>query len=108
MATDDVCKCRAIKKPRVGDMEAHAISDIEKDIFFAKMNDMLAKWWSTALDNASSYYVNKDPKLRRGLVHCLACGEVRKVNSAKCLRLGWPKCCGKTMSLDSPEERNER
>lgn len=45
-----------------------------------------------------------DPKLARGRVWCRSCGGTRKVDSAECLRSGWPKCCGHTMTLDAPEE----
>lgn len=34
-----------------------------------------------------------------GLVRCSRCGTSRRVDSAKCLRDGWPKCCGGTMGL---------
>ena len=27
--------------------------------------------------------------------------------SGECMRYGWPKCCGHTMTIDSPEERGE-
>ena len=59
------------------------------------------------IDNA----VNSNDKLKRGQVWCLECGRTIKINSAGCLTGGWPKCCGYTMSLDSPEEleaNNER
>ena len=45
------------------------------------------------------------PSLSRGQVWCKRCGRSEKVNSANCLRTGWPKCCGETMTIDSPEER---
>jgi hypothetical protein len=44
-------------------------------------------------------------KLRRGMVWCHTCFRVERVSSAECLATGWPKCCGYTMSIDSPEER---
>jgi hypothetical protein len=44
------------------------------------------------------------PKLTRGQVWCTHCGYSRRVNSAQALRSGWPKCCGYTMTIDSPEE----
>ena len=44
------------------------------------------------------------PKLARGRVWCHTCGKTLKVNSGECLSSGWPKCCGETMSIDSPEE----
>lgn len=45
------------------------------------------------------------PKLQRGRVWCHRCGATRDVDAAACLRRGWPRCCGATMSIDSPEER---
>jgi len=45
------------------------------------------------------------PKLSRGQVWCMHCGATRHVNTADCLRNGWPKCCGFTMTIDSPQER---
>jgi hypothetical protein len=48
---------------------------------------------------------NDVPQLKRGLVWCHQCGRTQKVNSANSLESGWPKCCGYTMSIDSPEER---
>lgn len=45
------------------------------------------------------------PKLRRGRVWCLTCGHTQRVNAATCLRDGWPKHCGHTMTIDSPKER---
>lgn len=46
------------------------------------------------------------PQMARGKVWCHKCGREQDVDSADCLRRGWPKCCGATMSLDSPAERN--
>lgn len=43
------------------------------------------------------------PALARGQVWCRSCGATRKVDSARCLRSGWPKCCGATMTIDPPE-----
>lgn len=45
------------------------------------------------------------PQLARGIVWCKKCGRSQNVKSAKCLRVGWPMCCGETMTIDSPEER---
>jgi hypothetical protein len=47
---------------------------------------------------------NQVPQLARGLVWCTRCGRTEKVNAAECLRYGWPKCHGETMTIDSPEE----
>lgn len=46
------------------------------------------------------------PKLRRGEVWCRTCGRHAFVDSAYSMRFGWPKCCGFTMTIDSPEERD--
>jgi Zn finger protein HypA/HybF involved in hydrogenase expression len=45
------------------------------------------------------------PKLERGQLWCRSCGSTLHVDSAECLRSGWPKCCGATMTIDAPEER---
>jgi hypothetical protein len=45
------------------------------------------------------------PSLSRGMVWCRKCGRSEKVDGADCLRNGWPKCCGQTMTIDAPSER---
>ncbi len=45
------------------------------------------------------------PQLARGMVWCTTCGRSESVKAAARLRDGWPKCCGYTMTIDSPEER---
>jgi Zn finger protein HypA/HybF involved in hydrogenase expression len=45
------------------------------------------------------------PSLARGRVWCARCNAYKDVDVARCLRSGWPKCHGATMSIDSPEER---
>lgn len=45
------------------------------------------------------------PQLQRGMVWCKTCGRSQKVDAADCLRHGWPKCHGYTMTLDAPNER---
>ena len=45
------------------------------------------------------------PKIKRGMVWCTVCGRSEKVDGKFALRHGWPKCCGYTMTIDSPEER---
>lgn len=47
---------------------------------------------------------NSHPSLKRGQVWCRACGHTTKVNGPGALRYGWPKCCGSTMTIDSPDE----
>lgn len=49
--------------------------------------------------------VDDVPQLKRGQVWCPKCGFTRKVDGVNALRNGWPKCCGYTMTIDSPEER---
>jgi|GEM_PF-4398906 len=44
-------------------------------------------------------------KLKRGIVWCTECGVHRHVDSEDCFKHGWPKHCGYTMTIDSPEER---
>lgn len=44
------------------------------------------------------------PSLTRGQVWCRSCGATQRVDSAECLRSGWPKCCGATMTIDAPGE----
>ena len=46
------------------------------------------------------------PKLASGQVWCTRCGHTQRVNTPGALRHGWPKCCGYTMTIDSPEERS--
>ena len=43
--------------------------------------------------------------LERGRVWCHRCGHTEQVDTASAFRHGWPKHCGETMSIDSPEER---
>lgn len=45
------------------------------------------------------------PALARGQVWCRTCAATRAVDAAACLRSGWPKCCGATMTIDPPAER---
>jgi len=42
------------------------------------------------------------PSLLNGEVWCRRCGTKRTVDAARCLRDGWPKCCGATVSIDKP------
>lgn len=51
---------------------------------------------------------NDVPQIKRGMVWCSVCGRSQKVDGAECLRSGWPKCHGYTMTIDSPEERAAR
>lgn len=44
------------------------------------------------------------PSLLNGKVWCRRCHAMHTVDPAKCLRDGWPKCCGATMGIDQPEE----
>lgn len=48
---------------------------------------------------------NDVPQIKRGMVWCRTCCRSQKVSGADCLRRGWPKCCGFTMTIDSPDEQ---
>ena len=43
-------------------------------------------------------------KLSRCHVWCRKCGRTQRVDGNP-IRDGWPKCCGYTMTIDSPEEQ---
>lgn len=43
--------------------------------------------------------------LRRGRVWCRRCSATQNVDPAHCLQHGWPKCCDRTMTIDSPEKQ---
>lgn len=63
--------------------------------------------WSFAMNKAERVYaeIGKIPQIARGRVWCHRCGNTMQVNGVGCVRHGWPRCCGETMSIDSPEER---
>ena len=45
-------------------------------------------------------------QIKRGMVWCTTCRRSERVNGVNAtLGGGWPKCCGYTMTIDSPEER---
>lgn len=46
------------------------------------------------------------PALARGKVWCKTCGREERVDSAECLRSGWPLCHGSTMTIDNPTGRS--
>ena len=48
------------------------------------------------------------PQIARGKVWCIKCKRMQHVNGADALRNGWPKCCGSTMTIDSPQWRAAR
>lgn len=50
------------------------------------------------------HLADSHPKLQRGQVWCRSCRRTEHVDSAECLRSGWPKHCGQTMTIDPPEE----
>lgn len=49
--------------------------------------------------------VSDTPQLARGQVWCRSCGSTRSVNVEGAMSKGWPRCCGYTMTIDSPEEQ---
>lgn len=46
------------------------------------------------------------PSLLSGKVWCGRCGKSRTVDAARCLREGWPKCCGVTVSIAPVESKS--
>lgn len=50
--------------------------------------------------------LNSIPQVKRGLVYCHECRRVQSFAGTNPFCDGWPKCCGYTMSLDTPEERD--
>jgi len=44
--------------------------------------------------------VKQNPLLRRGQVQCRICKKIIDVDSSECLKRGWQKCHGYTMTLD--------
>lgn len=47
------------------------------------------------------------PSLERGQVWCRECGNTKRVDTTSALQNGWPKCCGYTMTIDSPDEQRQ-
>ena len=45
------------------------------------------------------------PQLARGQIWCRQCGKTQRADSLDAIRNGWTKCCGYTMTIDSPEEQ---
>lgn len=63
--------------------------------------------YTERLANAESNIISdlaEIPQIKRGLVYCDTCERTEQISGAN-FRTGWPKCCGYTMSLDSPQER---
>jgi hypothetical protein len=59
----------------------------------------------TAAQTLHDKLADSHPSLRRGQVWCRQCGHTERVDSAECLRSGWPKHCGYTMTIDKPEDK---
>lgn len=62
--------------------------------------------WLERMSGLHEKIVSDVLQLKRGRVWCHTCGHTQAVDSADCLRRGWPKHCGQTMSIDSSEERS--
>lgn len=46
------------------------------------------------------------PAIKRGQVWCTVCGHMQRVDGGAAISgASWPKHCGFTMTIDSPEER---
>ena len=50
--------------------------------------------------------IARDDGLLNKRVWCTECGKTQVVENG--LAHGWPKCCGYTMTIDSPEKYPER
>ena len=66
---------------------------------------LLRNTLTASISQSIEQAVRENPRLARGQVWCTVCGVSQKVNSSSALRCGWPKHCGYTMTIDSPEER---
>ena len=44
------------------------------------------------------------PKLVRNKVWRRICGREENVDFKRCMKEGWPKYCGETMTIDSPDD----
>lgn len=49
--------------------------------------------------------IGEIPQIKRGQVWCVRCGSTLRLDGLRAMQNGWPKCCGQTMTIDSPEER---
>lgn len=67
----------------------------------------LARRFLGAASNLHEKIVDDVPQLKRGLVWCRTCRREQRVDSAECLRSGWPKCCGYTMIVNHPDTWEE-
>lgn len=67
-----------------------------------------ARALARSMSEAVARGVSASPQLSRGVVWCHTCGRTQRVDPVHCLQHGWPKCCGSTMSIDSPAERRTR
>ncbi len=59
------------------------------------------------IDMTNMYYklAQCHEKIARGQVWCVQCGNTEAVEAEHAFKYGWPQCCGETMTIDSPEER---
>jgi len=60
------------------------------------------------LDTIYRDMTSSSRQMARGQVWCYQCGRTQKVDTTHCLRHGWPKCCGQTMSISNPREQPNR
>ena len=60
----------------------------------------------TKYNDLADKMAHEIPHIARGQVWCRECGSTQKIDGAECLRSGWPKCCGYTMTIDSPNEQS--
>lgn len=63
------------------------------------MREQTKRLIGIAAGNLYDKMVAGSEQLKRGLCRCKKCKKIKSVDSALCLRNGWPKCCGETMEL---------
>jgi len=71
---------------------------------------LLRRWRELKADLFKLYgdVADEVPALKRGRVWCHTCGREATIDAAAACEVGWPVCCGETMSVDSPAERAAR
>jgi len=62
---------------------------------------------ATGIRKGLAHDIGVIPQIARGQVWCKSCGSTRRINGVNAtLGGGWPKCCGYTMTIDSPAEHS--
>ena len=66
------------------------------------MTEPLSSFFKPQSNLASA--LSEIPQVKRSKVWCHTCGRVESISAVN-FSTGWPKCCGYTMTIDSPEEQ---